>query len=94
MIDQLNFSFSHNIYDLPFHFKDFDGEMLVMLLNSDGIYISTGSACSTGSIEPSHVLLATGQRREEAWENIRITIGKDTEENDINRLLKIIKKQY
>ena len=88
----------HQTQRLPnnasFHFKDFDGEMLVMLLNSDGIYISTGSACSTGSIEPSHVLLATGQRREEAWENIRITIGKDTEENDINRLLKIIKEQY
>ena len=88
----------HQTQRLPnnasFRFKDVDGEMLVMLLNRNKIYTSTGSACSTGSLEPSHVLLATGQKYEEAWENVRITIGKDTVEDDVEELLKIIAEQY
>ena len=60
-----------------------------MLLNLDleGICVSTGSACSSTSLEPSHVLLACGLLHEQAHGSLRFTLGRWTEEGDIDRVL-------
>lgn len=59
-----------------FSFKYIEGESLLMYLNDLGIAASTGSACSSKSLEPSHVLLAIGLKPEEAHGSLRVTLGK------------------
>lgn len=71
-------------------FPYIEGESLVMLLDMKGIACSTGSACSSATLEPSHVLLATGLRPDEAHGSLRITLGRHTKEKDINYLLKVL----
>jgi cysteine desulfurase len=77
----------HPIRRLPnnahFTFDNLDGEALVLKLAREGIAASTGSACSTGSLEPSHVLEAIGIARETAWGSLRLTISKENSERDI-----------
>jgi cysteine desulfurase len=68
-------------------FDSVDGESIVLGLDLRGIYVSTGSACSTGDPEPSHVLLAMGLSPKEAQGSIRISLGKDTREEDINTVV-------
>jgi len=75
-----------------FWFSYVEGESIVMDLNSYGIAASTGSACSSEKLEPSHVLLACGLRPEQAHGSLRLTIGRWTKEKDINYLLKILPK--
>ena len=75
-----------------FWFSYVEGESIVMDLNSYGIAASTGSACSSEKLEPSHVLLACGLRPEQAHGSLRLTIGRWTKEQDINYLLKILPK--
>jgi cysteine desulfurase len=65
-------------------FDSVDGESIVLGLDLEGICISTGSACSTGEPEPSHVLTAMGLSPKEAQGSIRISLGKDTKEKDID----------
>ncbi len=67
-----------------------DGEMVVLQLDNEGIMVSTGSACSTGSTEPSHVLLAIGRSRAEANSSLRITFGRGTTKEEIDRLVGIL----
>jgi cysteine desulfurase len=66
---------------LPHHasflFKDVEGESLLLQLDMEGIAASSGSACTSGSLEPSHVILALGYSREEAMGSLRLTLGKD-----------------
>lgn len=59
------------------------GESLAMNLDIEGIAISTGSACSEGAVDPSHVLSAMGLSREEAASSIRISLGRFTEKEDV-----------
>jgi len=59
-----------------FRFKYIEGESLLMYLNDRGIAASTGSACSSKSLKPSHVLLATGLKPEEAHGSLRLTLGR------------------
>jgi len=73
-------------------FKGVEGESLLMLLDSDGIAVSTGSACASGSIEPSHVLLALGRGPLDAHASIRITLGRFTKDTDIKKLLAVLPK--
>jgi len=77
-------------------FKFVEGEALLMHLDMKGISVSTGSACSSRSLEPSHVLLALGLKHEEAHGSIRFTLSKYTTENEIDytvdELKKIVKK--
>jgi len=73
-----------------FWFSYIEGESIIMDLNSYGIAASTGSACSSEKLEPSHVLLACGLRPEQAHGSLRLTIGRWTKEKDINYLLKIL----
>jgi len=71
-------------------FDFIEGESLVMQLDMAGIACSTGSACSSSMLEPSHVLLAIGLRPEQAHGSLRISLGRFTTEKDINYLLKIL----
>ena len=73
-------------------FKGVEGESLLMLLDSEGIAVSTGSACASGSLEPSHVLLALGRGPLESHASIRITLGRFTKEKDIKKLLAVLPK--
>jgi len=64
--------------------KYVEGESMLLRLNELGIEVSTGSACSSGSLEPSHVLLAIGIPVEDTHGSLRITVGRLTTETDIN----------
>ncbi|MEF3692221.1 MAG: cysteine desulfurase family protein [Candidatus Moraniibacteriota bacterium] len=75
-----------------FRFDNVEGESLLMLLDMDGICASTGSACSSGSLEPSHVLLALGLKHEQAHGSLRLTIGKHTTREEIDFTVKKIKE--
>ncbi|CAD6490198.1 MAG: Cysteine desulfurase IscS 2 [Candidatus Argoarchaeum ethanivorans] len=68
-------------------FNDIDGDLLLLELDCCGIAVSTGSACSSGSLEPSHVLLATGLKPEGARGSLRITLGRDNTHEDVEYLL-------
>jgi cysteine desulfurase len=68
-------------------FESIDGESIVLGLDLRGIYVSTGSACSTGDPEPSHVLLAMGLSPKEAQGSIRVSLGKDTRDEDIDNVI-------
>jgi cysteine desulfurase len=71
-------------------FESVDGESIVFSLDLSGIYVSTGSACSTGDPEPSHVLLAMGLAPKEAQGSIRISLGKDNREEDIETVVQAL----
>jgi cysteine desulfurase len=73
-----------------FWFEAVEGESIVIQLDLAGIAVSTGSACSSDKLEPSHVLLAIGLRDEQAHGSLRISLGRWTTESEINYLLKIL----
>jgi cysteine desulfurase len=73
-----------------FCFKFIEGESLVLRLSGKGIYGSTGSACSSKSLKPSHVLLAIGLPPEDAHSSLRLTLGRDNNEEDIQYTLKVL----
>ena len=65
-----------------------------MLLRLDmmGVAASSGSACTSGSLDPSHVILALGESYEKAHGSIRFTLGKDTTKKDIDYVLDVLPK--
>lgn len=67
-----------------------EGESILMMLDDQGISISTGSACASGSLEPSHVLTAMGLNPEYSHGCVRITIGRYTKEDDLDKLAKVL----
>ncbi len=67
-----------------------EGESLVIQLDLHGIACSTGSACSSATLEPSHVLLATGLKPQEAHGSLRISLGRWTTEKEINQLIRVL----
>ena len=67
------------------------GETLVIKLDMEGICISSGSACATGSTDPSHVLKAMGKSDEEARSSVRISLGRYNTEEETERAVNIIK---
>jgi cysteine desulfurase len=71
-------------------FPGASGEGLMMGLDLAGIAVSTGSACAAGSVEPSHVLLALGHDARAAKSAIRFSLGKDTSQQDIDRVLDVL----
>lgn len=73
-----------------FVFRDCDGEAMLMALDLNGIAVSTGSACTTGDPEPSFVLTATGLEPEWAIGSLRVTMGRWTRDEDIDRLLQVL----
>lgn len=73
-----------------FCFKYIEGEAMLMNLDLKGIAASSGSACTSGSLEPSHVLLACGIDRETVQGSLRLTLGEGTTEEEIDYVLKIL----
>ncbi|MBN1798519.1 MAG: cysteine desulfurase [Spirochaetales bacterium] len=74
-----------NTLNVSFHGAE--GEAILLYLDLEGIAVSTGSACSSGSLEPSHVLLATGVGPELAHGSIRFSLGRETTEDEIDYVL-------
>lgn len=68
-------------------FEFIEGESLLLLLNEEGICASTGSACSSRSLEPSHVLLAIGLPHEQAHGSLRLSITHETTDEDVDYIL-------
>ena len=68
-------------------FRYIEGESLLMRLDLAGVEGSSGSACTSGSLDPSHVLLAIGLPHEIAHGSLRLTLGIDTTEEDIDYVL-------
>lgn len=73
-----------------FCFKNVEGESILLMLDMEGIAVSTGSACSSGSLEPSHVLTAMGVPSEVTHGSLRLTLGKENSEKDVARLLNVL----
>ena len=70
--------------NLNFSFKFVEGESLLLFLDSKGIAVSTGSACSSHKLEPSHVLLSLGLKPEECHGSLRITMGRSNTEEEVD----------
>jgi cysteine desulfurase len=68
---------------LNLSFPGAEGESILLSLDLEGIEVSTGSACASGSLEPSHVLIATGVGPELAHGSIRFSLGKYTTEKEV-----------
>lgn len=73
-------------------FEFIEGESILLLLDMEGFYASSGSACTSGSLDPSHVLLAIGLPHEKAHGSLRMTLGLENTEDDVNALLQVLPK--
>lgn len=67
-----------------------EGESMVLLLDLQGIAASTGSACSTGSLDPSHVLMALGLKHETAHGSLRLSLGRYSDEADVEKISAVL----
>ena len=76
--------------NVSFFFEGIEGESLLLLLDDKGICASSGSACTSGSLDPSHVLLAIGRPHEVAHGSLRLTLSEDTSEADIDYTIKAV----
>lgn len=85
----------HRTQRLPFHasicIRHIEGEGILLLMDSFGIAVSSGSACTSGSLEPSYVLLATGLEHEVAHGSVRMTLSHETTEEDIDYTIEKLK---
>lgn len=70
--------------NVNFCFEGIEGESLLLLLDDQGIAASSGSACTSGSLDPSHVLLAIGRPHEVAHGSLRLTLGRETTQEEID----------
>jgi len=75
---------------LNFSFQFIEGEGLILSLDMHGISVSTGSACTSGSLEPSHVLTAMGLSAEIAHGSLRFSLGRDNTEEEIDYVLEVL----
>ena len=73
-----------------FRFDGIEGESLLISLKDKGISVSTGSACSSKTLEPSHTLIALGLLHEEAHGSLELTCGRFTKQHDIDRVLEVL----
>ena len=76
--------------NVNFCFEGIEGESLLLLLDDKGIQASSGSACTTGSLDPSHVLLAIGRVHDVAHGSLRLTIGEDITEEEIDEIIRAV----
>ncbi|MCI9461648.1 MAG: aminotransferase class V-fold PLP-dependent enzyme, partial [Oscillibacter sp.] len=77
--------------NVNFCFEGIEGESLLLLLDDKGICASSGSACTSGSLDPSHVLLAIGRPHEIAHGSLRLTIGEETTEEEVEYLIEAVR---
>lgn len=73
--------------NVNFSFEGVEGESMILLMDMNGICVSSGSACTSGSLDPSHVLMALGLRHEQAHGSLRMTLGKDNTPEQIEKVL-------
>ncbi|MBO4680998.1 MAG: cysteine desulfurase NifS [Clostridiales bacterium] len=73
--------------NVNFCFEGIEGESLLLLLDDKGVCASSGSACTSGSLDPSHVLLAIGRPHEVAHGSLRLSLGEETTEADVDYLI-------
>ena len=78
--------------NVNFCFEGIEGESLLLLLDDKGIQASSGSACTSGSLDPSHVLLAIGRVHDVAHGSLRLSIGEDITEEDADYIIKSVKE--
>ena len=76
--------------NVSFCFDGIEGESLLLLLDDKGVCASSGSACTSGSLDPSHVLLAIGRPHEVAHGSLRLTLSGETSEEDIDYTIKAV----
>jgi cysteine desulfurase len=84
----------HPVERLPnnahFRFEGIEGESLVLSLKDEGIAASTGSACSSKTLEPSHTLISCGLLHEEAHGSLEFTFGRFSQDSDIDRVMSVL----
>ena len=73
--------------NVSFCFEGIEGESLLLLLDQKGICASSGSACTSGSLDPSHVLLAIGRPHEVAHGSLRLTLDAENTEEDVDQII-------
>ncbi len=73
-------------------FEGIEGESLLLLLNNKGIFASSGSACTSGSLDPSHVLLAIGRPHEIAHGSLRLSLSGENTMEEIESIIKTTKE--
>lgn len=78
--------------NVNFCFEGIEGESLLLLLDDKGIAASSGSACTSGSLDPSHVLLAIGRVHDVAHGSLRLSIGEDITDEDVDYIIKSVKE--
>ncbi len=76
--------------NVNFCFEGIEGESLLLLLDDKGICASSGSACTSGSLDPSHVLLAIGRPHEVAHGSLRLTLGENTTEDEVDYMIQAV----
>ena len=77
--------------NVHFCFEGIEGESLLLLLNDKGICASSGSACTSGSLDPSHVLLAIGRPHEIAHGSLRLTLSEETTDEEVAYIIESVK---
>lgn len=78
--------------NVNFCFEGIEGESLLLLLDDKGICASSGSACTSGSLDPSHVLLAIGRVHDVAHGSLRLSLGEDISDEDVEYIIKSVKE--
>ena len=76
--------------NVSFCFEGVEGESLLLLLDDKGISASSGSACTSGSLDPSHVLLAIGRVHDVAHGSLRLTLGDDATEEEVDYIIEAV----
>ena len=77
--------------NVSFCFEGIEGESLLLLLDAQGISASSGSACTSGSLDPSHVLLAIGRVHDVAHGSLRLTLGRENTPEDVEYIISAVK---
>ena len=77
--------------NVNFCFEGIEGESLLLLLDQKGIQASSGSACTSGSLDPSHVLLAIGRIHDVAHGSLRLSIGEDITDAEVDEIIASVK---
>ncbi len=78
--------------NVNFCFEGIEGESLLLLLDDKGIAASSGSACTSGSLDPSHVLLAIGRVHDVAHGSLRLSIGEDITDDEVEKIITSVKE--
>ena len=78
--------------NVNFCFEGIEGESLLLLLDDKGVYASSGSACTSGSLDPSHVLLAIGRPHEIAHGSLRLTLSEETTAEEVDYIIQAVKE--